>query len=140
PARFPPFPRPVRGNRRGRGEPSRSSPPWFPPSRRARDRRSRSRLRSRFSSSSCSSGGFRRIAVKRLLERLRTDAPIGRQKGFRSGEAEAQIGIDDHLDRIRHLFRCKAAADDLADGGVLVAGAAKRDLVKLLALLLHSEK
>ena len=43
------------------------------------------------------------------------------------------------LDGVGDLVRAEAAADDLADRGVLVAGAAKRDLVELGALLLDAE-
>ena len=50
-----------------------------------------------------------------------------------------EIGLDDRLRRHRRSRPAKAAADDLADRGVLVARAAERDLVDLLALLLDAE-
>ena len=43
------------------------------------------------------------------------------------------------LDRIDHLGGGKALADDVADRGALVARAAERDLVELLALPVDAE-
>ena len=50
-----------------------------------------------------------------------------------------EIGVDDRLDGVGDLVRAEAAADDLADRGVLVGRAAERDLIELGALLLDAE-
>src|SRR5690606_10806660 len=68
---------------------------------------------------------FRRRTVERVLERLRPDAAIGIDEDLLLRQAKAQIGVDDRLDGIRHPLRLEAAADDLADRGVLVARATK---------------
>src|SRR5690606_15699864 len=53
--------------------------------------------------------------------------------------AMGEIGVDHDLDRIGDLAGTEAAADDLTDRGLLVAGTAQRDLVELGALLLHAQ-
>ena len=52
---------------------------------------------------------------------------------------QADVGLDDPLDRVGDLVRAEAASDNLADRGVLVAGAAEGDLVEFGALLLDTE-
>src|SRR5262249_36989454 len=85
------------------------------------------------------SSGLGFASIERLLERRGTDTAVGVDKTFAGIEPKAEIGIDDLLDGIGDLFRGEAAADDLADRGVLVGRAAERHLVELGALLLHAQ-
>src|SRR5215208_1137510 len=78
-------------------------------------------------------------AIERLLERRRTDAAVSFEEWFGRAFALGNVGVDNRLDRIDDLGGGKTLADDLADRGALVAGAAERDLVKLLAFALQAQ-
>ena len=73
------------------------------------------------------------------MKRCLTDAAIGGEEVFGFAVADLEIGVDQRLHGIDHLVGGKALADDLADRRVLVAGAAQRQLIELLALLLDAE-
>src|SRR5690606_27345416 len=74
-----------------------------------------------------------------LLERRRPQPPVGGEEGLLAPLAQREIGLDDGLDGVGDLLRREATADDLADRAVLVARAAERHLIELLALLLDAE-
>src|SRR6516164_3293592 len=78
-------------------------------------------------------------AIEGLLERCLPEPPVGREEALLGTLSVAQIGVDQRLDRVDHLGAGEAVADDLADRGLLVAGAAERQLIELLALLLDAE-
>src|SRR5215217_6912134 len=77
--------------------------------------------------------------IKGILERLGAKAPIGSEEGFFFTASELQIGLNDCLDGIRHLFGGKARTKNLADRSTFGRRAAKRDLVEFLAPLIQSE-
>src|SRR5712671_3570096 len=91
------------------------------------------------STSTIRSSGLGFASIERLLERRGTDSAVGVDKSFSWVQPKAEIGFDNLLDGVGDLFRAEAAADDLADRGVLVGRAAKRHLVELGALLLDAE-
>src|SRR5687768_5520956 len=78
-------------------------------------------------------------AIERLLEGCRADAAIGVKEGLGLVLTVGDVGVDDGLDRIDDFGGREPLADDLADRCAFIAGAAERDLVKLLALLLDAE-
>ena len=55
------------------------------------------------------------------------------------GSRMLQIGLENLVDGICHLVAGKARTEDGADRRVLGGGAAKRDLVEFLALLVEAE-
>src|SRR5690606_32991563 len=75
-------------------------------------------------------------AVEGVLEGGGADAPIGVQEALATAGAQAEIGVDHRFDGAADFLGGEATADDLADGGHLVAGAAERDLVEFVTLLL----
>ena len=78
-------------------------------------------------------------AIQHVLEWLGADPPVGLEERLVLVRPQLQIGIDDLLDRVGHLLGGKAGPDDLADRRALGGGAAQRDLVELLALLIEAE-
>src|SRR4051812_32472896 len=77
--------------------------------------------------------------IELLLERLLAGAAVDLDKRLLLAPAQLEIGLDDTLDRVRHLFGREAGADDLADRRLVVGAAAQRDLVEFLALLVEAE-
>src|ERR1700681_2862356 len=78
-------------------------------------------------------------AIEGLVERRLAQPPIGGKKILLRTLPVLQIGIEQRLDGVDHLGAREAMADDLADRGLLVAGAGKRELIEFLALLLDAE-
>src|SRR5262245_53772295 len=84
--------------------------------------------------SSTSSSG-----IKRFLEGCDAQAAVSRKEGFIIVVAELQIGIDHRLDRIDDAVGTEARARDRGKRGVFRAGAAKQELIVLLAAFLHAQ-
>src|SRR6185312_1588601 len=85
------------------------------------------------------SSGLGFCSIEHLLERCRSYPAIHVEEAFGSIIANGKIGFDDGFDGVDNLIRTKPAPDDLADGGVFVGRAAKRDLVKFRALLFDTQ-
>src|SRR5690349_2414653 len=79
-----------------------------------------------------------RSGIEGLLERLRSKPAIGVEEGL-AVMAQADISLDDGVDRIGHFVTGKTRPENGADRGALARGAAERDLVELLALLIESQ-
>src|SRR3954451_15959702 len=77
--------------------------------------------------------------IELLLERLLAGAAVDLDERLVLVGAQLEIGLDDALDRVRHLLGRESRADDPADRRLVVGAAAQRDLVKFLALLVEAE-
>src|SRR5690606_6579091 len=73
-----------------------------------------------------------------LLERVHANALVGIDEALFRG-AVLQIHVDQLLHYGGHLIGGKGGAEDLADGGVTAGLATQRDLIELLALLVHTQ-
>src|SRR5262245_27057647 len=97
------------------------------------------------SSAACSaiacsaSGCLGFAAIERLLERSGAEPAVGVEEPFGAVHPQREIGFDDRFDRVGHLVGAEAAADDLAERRMLVAGAAERDLVEFRTLLFDAK-
>jgi hypothetical protein len=77
--------------------------------------------------------------IDRLLEGLETGAAIGVEEPLLAAPL-AQIDLDQLVDGLGHAVRRQGGAEDLADLGVLGAGAAKGQLIEFLALLIDAQR
>src|SRR5687767_3864672 len=71
------------------------------------------------------------IAIERLLERLLAEAAESGDERLVVACAPGDIGVDQPLDSVRHVFRNETVAEDVADRSVLGGVAADGDLIEL---------
>src|SRR6185295_3264483 len=77
--------------------------------------------------------------IENVLERLGAEPPIGLEERLVLAGAKPEVRVDDLLDGVRHLLGRESGAQDLPDRRALGGGAAERDLVIFLALLVEAE-
>src|SRR3569833_2972618 len=85
-----------------------------------------------------SSSSLMSFGIDGLLERLKARAAHGVQEAL-ALLADGQVGLDLGVDGVRKLAGRQGRAEDLRQGGLLVARASERQLVVFLALLIHPQ-
>src|SRR5690348_14799266 len=79
-----------------------------------------------------------RIGIDGLLERGGAGAAVGVEEAL-AILAFAQVDLDQLLDGVGDLVGRQGGTEDMAQARVLFAGAAQRELVELLALLIDAQ-
>src|SRR5258705_2906281 len=80
-----------------------------------------------------------RGTIECRLERLLAGSTVSRKKVLAPVLADRKVGLDYLLDGVGDLFGREAWAQDVADLGIVLGAAAKRDLVVLRTLLVDAE-